>query len=150
LFPICNITLTVKKTSPNSYPSYKDTTLGAYLKRKRLGLKMTRVGCSRLFDVSLDTYRNWEWNWFTPNLFQKKKVNDFLGFNFWDDKSQSLSNRCLMYRIDYGLTQIQLAELMGINSKTVIRLESKHPKISNEIVRKFKDFFVLNNKLECK
>ena len=144
LFPTCNIALTVKKPFQKSYPLPKDKSLGAYLKRKRLDLKLTRLACSRLFKVSLDTYRNWEWNWFTPNLNQKKKINNFLGFNYWDDKSNSLSNRCLIYRIEYGLTQSKLAELIKVNSKTVIRMENNKIKISNESIKKFEKLLNFN------
>tara|TARA_R110002049_G_scaffold136420_1_gene296063 strand:+ start:42 stop:566 length:525 start_codon:yes stop_codon:yes gene_type:complete len=144
LSPTCNITLTVKKPFPKSYPLPKDKSLGAYLKRKRLNLKWTRLACARFFEVSIDTYRNWEWNWFTPSLNQKEKVNKFLGFNYWDDKNNSLSNRCLMYRIEYGLTQTQLAELIEVNSKTVIRMENNKLKISHESIKKFEKLLNFN------
>lgn len=69
-----------------------------------------------------------------------KKINDFLGFNFWDDKSQSLSNTCLMYRIEHELTQNNLAEFIGVNVKTVIRIENNTSNVSDESIRKFEDY----------
>jgi DNA-binding XRE family transcriptional regulator len=123
-FPLCDIKLTTKKPLPRVYPSKEDASLGAYLKRKRLNKGWTRLRASTHLEVSEDTYRNWEWNWCTPELRHMKKVIDFLGFNFWDDGTNSLSNRRLLYRIDHNLTQQELANLIDIGKTTIGRIEN--------------------------
>jgi DNA-binding XRE family transcriptional regulator len=118
-FPLCDIKLTTKKPLPRVYPSKEDASLGAHLKRKRLTKGWTRLRASTQLEVSEDTYRNWEWNWYTPELRHMKKVIDFLGFNFWDDGTNSLSKKCLLYRIEHNVTQQELSNLIYFGKTTI-------------------------------
>lgn len=51
------------------------------------------------FEVLKDSYQNWEWNQCIPHIRNRKKVVDFLGYNYWNDGTDSFANKCLLYRI---------------------------------------------------
>jgi len=53
-----------------------------------------------------------------------------LGYSYWDDGTDSLANRCLLYRIKYGLTMGELAEIIGISCRTIERIENEEDSIS--------------------
>lgn len=93
--PICNVKLVAKKPCYKPYPNKEDTSLGAKLKRKRLDLGWTQQETAHHFGILKDSYQGWEWNKRTPHIKNRKMVNEFLGYNFWDDRSSSLANRCL-------------------------------------------------------
>tara|TARA_B110001454_G_scaffold216689_2_gene240420 strand:- start:546 stop:1076 length:531 start_codon:yes stop_codon:yes gene_type:complete len=144
--PICDIKLTTKKPLPRVYPPIDDNSLGAYLKRKRLNKGWTRLRASIHLEVSKDTYRNWEWNWFTPDLMHKKKLIDFIGINYWDDGSNSLANRCSLYRIEHCLTQQELANIMNIEKTTIRRIENAKENVSKEIEGKIELYLQIKSK----
>jgi transcriptional regulator with XRE-family HTH domain len=134
--PICNIQLKAKKPSYIPFPAKDDQSLGAELKRRRLTLEWTQKDTAKHFGVLKDSYQKWEWNQITPHIKNRKRVVEFLDFNYWDDGSNSLANKCLLYRIEYGLTHKQLATRLIISMATISRIENGKRKISNETIRK--------------
>ncbi len=66
----------------------------------------------------------YEVNEFEPRVEIKKKIIDFLGFNFWDDGSQSLRNQLEVYMIKHGLGFSQLSKNLGIDKRVLYRLVS--------------------------
>jgi len=119
--PICNIQLVAQKPCYLPFPCEKDKSLGAALKRRRLALTWTQRNCANHFGVLKDSYQNWEWNGIIPSLNTRKPVNKFLNLNFWDDESNSLANRVLLYRINHGLKQSELAKLIRVSPSTIHR-----------------------------
>jgi len=143
VLPICNIILKAVKPSYNPYPPKEDTSIGAELKRKRLDLECSQQETSQYFEVLKDSYQKWEWNQITPHIKNRKKVNEFLGFNFWDDSSGSLANRCLLYRIEEGIVRRELAERIGVSEMTMNRVENNKLNISKLTIIKVKIFLQL-------
>jgi len=52
-----------------------------------------------------------------------KKVIDFLGYNYWDDCTQSLANRCLLYRIEQVLSREELGKEIYLSVTIIERIE---------------------------
>jgi len=144
MLPFCNIRLITKKPLPRVYPSKDDNSLGAHLKRKRLNLGWTRMRTSIHLEVSEDTYRNWEWNWFMPDIHNKRKIIDFLGFNFWENKCFSISDKLKTYRMKKSLTQLELANQLGLGKTTIFRIENSCDSVSSEVMRLVKVFTQIN------
>ena len=70
-------------------------------------------------------------------------ICDFLGFNYWDDGTQTLANRLRIYRIENKLTQSELGNLIGINARCVERIEAGGENVSlerKEIVMNYIDY----------
>lgn len=146
MLPVCDINLKVKKPLQRVYPFSNDNSLGAYLKRKRFDLGWTRLRTSIHLEVSEDTYRNWEWNWFIPNIKYRKRIIDFLGFNFWESKNKLLGERLQIYRMEHSLTQQELAISIGIGKTTIGRLENCTEYVSIEIQEQIIQFLQVNTK----
>lgn len=108
--------------------------LGAELKRKRLDLGWTQQQTADHFGIVKDSYQGWEWNKRIPHIKYRKMVNELLGYNFWDDGSNSLANRCLLYRIEKGISREQLGKLLNISEMTIDRIENKNLNISEKNV----------------
>ena len=62
-------------------------------------------------------------------------INDFLGYNYWDDGTQSLNNRLLAFRIDNGLSQTEIAKIIGVSPRTIERVEKNEKHISDKILK---------------
>jgi DNA-binding XRE family transcriptional regulator len=140
--PICNIRLKAEKPSIQPLPDENDKSLGAELKRRRLALQWTQQDTSKYFGVVKDSYQKWEWNQITPHMTNRKKVIEFLGCNFWNDGTNSLSNRVLQFRIENELYRIELGKLIGVSDSTIERVEKRHPHISSKIKDKIEQFII--------
>ncbi|MDO5972005.1 helix-turn-helix transcriptional regulator [Flavivirga aquimarina] len=138
--PICNITITAVKPHRLPFPATNDISLGAELKRKRLDLEWSQDDTAKYFGVLKDSYQYWEWNQYLPHIKNRKKVVEFLGFNYWYDDTNSLSNKCLLYRIEYGLTMSELAQKINVSVRTIERIENNEMYISDEMSKKVKEY----------
>jgi len=63
-------------------------------------------------------------------------VVELLGFNYWDDSSNSLANRCLLFRIEKGIVRKELAQLIGISETTMDKVEHNREVISEDTIEK--------------
>ena len=135
--PICNIHVKAGKPSYLHLPCENDQSLGAELKRRRLALKWTQYETAEHFGVRKDTYQKWEWNKYIPHIKHRKMVNEFLGYNYWDDGTNSLANLCLCYRIENGLTQKEIARSIGTSTTTIERIEKNTSFISFKLQNNF-------------
>jgi len=133
VLPICNVRLVTKKPSYLPLPPVNDKSLGAELKRRRLTLEWTQQRCSSYFDVLKDSYQRWEWNQRIPTIEKRKRTNEFLEFNFWDDKTGSLANRTMLYRIEHGITRARLGVISEVSDSSIERLEKGQGSISNSL-----------------
>ena len=120
-----------QKPSYLPLPTIDDKSLGAELKRRRLGLEWTQCHCSKYLNVSKDSYQKWEWNRKIPNIKNRKRINEFLEFNFWDDRTNSLANRVMLYRIEHGITRSELEAKSNVSRSSIERLEKGQGSISN-------------------
>ena len=50
--------------------------------------------------------------------------------------SNSLANQCLLYRIEHNLTMTQLAQRIGVSSRTIERIENNEKLVSEKIQEK--------------
>lgn len=139
--PICNISLKAEKPSLLPLPNENDKSLGAELKRQRLALEWTQEATAKYFGVLKDSCQKWEWNQIVPHIRNRKKVVDLLGFNYWDDGTNSLANNVLLFRIENGLIKSELAKKIRVSTTTIERIENSNDNVS----KKMKDY--INSKL---
>ena len=115
------------------FPDENDKSLGAELKRRRLALEWTQQETAKYFSKRKDSYQLWEWNKYIPHIQNRKKVVDFLGYNYWNDGTTSLSNMILLYRIEHGLTMGALASKINISTRSIERIENMEKNESSEM-----------------
>ena len=145
MLPICNVHIKARKPEYRPFPQETDKSLGACLKRARLEREWTQVDCANHFGVLKDSYQKWEWNQITPVIYRRKMVCNFLGYNYWDDKTKSLANLSMLYRIERKLSQADLGRILDVSSRTVERIESNEKNIST----KSRDLLLSLLKLHC-
>lgn len=141
--PIVNFSITAEKPEYRPFPPESDKSLGAALKSRRLDVEWTQQQVADHLEIGKDCYQNFEWNFFNPHIRNRKKINQFLGFNYWDDMSGELQNRSIVFRVEKGLTMTQLARKIGISCSTVERLE-KGSNISESTKIRFEEFLITN------
>lgn len=122
------------------YPTESDTSLGAALKRKRLQKGWTQEKTAKHLGLLHPNYMRFERNVHLPDIRKRKRINEFLQFNYWDDGTQRLSNRLLLYRIENKLTAKECGELIGVSRNTIKRIEL-NVRISNEMIEKVGHYF---------
>lgn len=143
MVPICNIRLRSTKPHRLPLPDPKDTSLGAELKRKRLALEWSQKETAKHFKILKDSYQKWEWNQIVPHIRNRKRVIQFLEYNYWDDGTNSLPNKCLLHRIEHGLTMSELAKKLSVSCRTIERVEMNEPFISKEMKNLLLNYFNL-------
>ncbi len=144
--PICNIELKAEKPSLLPLPAENDHSLGAELKRRRLALEWTQEATAKHFGVLKDSYQKWEWNQVVPHIRNRKNVILFLGFNYWDDGTESLSNKVLLYRIEHELSMNQLAQKINVSTRTIERIENMEKNVSFKMKEKVSSVLNMNTK----
>jgi len=132
--PICSIQIIAKKPCYIPFPSKDDQSLGAALKSRRLALEWTQQECAKHFRVLKDSFQKWEWNEIIPCIKRQKEIVEFLGYNYWDDGSYSVSNRILLYRIEHRLYRTELANICNVSDSTIERIEKKSKLISMDML----------------
>ena len=125
--PYLDIQISANKPDYRPYPESSDNSLGAALKRKRLDLGFTQQEVADLLGIRKDSYQKHERNIYLPHITRRNEINEFLGYNYWNDGTSSLKNRLLCYRISHRLTMSKLAELTGISCSTIERIENGFP-----------------------
>jgi len=125
VLPICNVNLNVPKPTDRALPPESNKTLGAELKRKRMESQLSQREAAERLSVSLITYRGYESNKNIPHDHIKNRVNQFIGYNFWDDGSETLANKLLRYRIKKEMTAAELGTVIGVSRNTIKRIETE-------------------------
>ncbi|WP_158655101.1 helix-turn-helix domain-containing protein [Flavivirga eckloniae] len=69
-------------------------------------------------------------------------MNCFLGFNYWDDKINSLANRVLIYRIEHSLTITELSEQIGVSNGIIERVEKSKILVSQKMIKRIEEYII--------
>lgn len=141
--PICNVTLKREKPHDRNYPELEDLSLGAALKRRRFDLRLDLGEVAEMLDLLSANYSRFERNIHVPHIRKRKKINKFLGYNFWKGDDDSLADRILQYRIEHHLTVNELGNKIGVSRNTIKRLENG-VRISNKMTGVICDFLTIS------
>ncbi len=69
------------------------------------------------------TYHNWETSRTTPAIQFIPRIIAFLGYTPWDGKARTQGERLRAYRWVRGLSQKEMAGLLGVDPGTLARKE---------------------------
>ena len=119
----CNITLTGKKPQNPAYPK-ELRTIGDHIRKIRLDRGMLQKEIAESLDVSEETIVNWENSHRNPMIHHMPKIIEFLGYQPREEQDlAALGHELLAYRKTKGLTQKQLADIIGIDDKSLSKIE---------------------------
>ena len=125
--PICNIVLKAIKPERKPYPKELKT-YGDHLRKKRLDLNLSQPQVAKIINVTTDSITNWELNRGKPILTLIPKIISFLGYT-----PVTNENPIKKYRVQKGISQKDLAEILKIDPTTLSRIERGKGKISKRI-----------------
>ena len=144
--PICNIVLKAIKPERKPYPK-ELITYGDHLRKKRLDLNLSQPQVAKIINVTTDSITNWELNRGKPILTFIPKIISFLGYT---PTFNEISIK--QYRIQKGISQKELAEILNIDPTTLSRIERGSERISEKIKMKldylFMNLLMQNNETE--
>jgi DNA-binding XRE family transcriptional regulator len=151
MLPFCHLTLKAQKPYPTGYPQIINT-LGDHLRKKRLDLKLLQKDVAKKIGVDETSIYLWEGNRVKPSLSFIPKTIEFLGYIPFKMTSNSLAEQILTYRRLHGLTQKNLAHLLGIDPTTIGHWErGEHwpqKKFLNKLISFFTSFTLSASKPE--
>ena len=116
--PFCKVTLKAKKPISVSYPKILNT-LGDHLRKRRLDLKLLQKEVAKIIGISKVSIFNWENNRISPSIYFIPKIIKFLGYYPYDTKAKTLGEKIKTYRKFSGLSQKNLANLLGVDVSTI-------------------------------
>jgi len=104
-------------------------------------LGLLQKDIATLVGVDKTTVYNWERGYTKPPLRCLPKVLEFLGYDPSPIEPKTLGEQLLRYRRDRGITQKELAQLIGIDPTTLSRLERSNGKrCFRSVLQKVDDF----------
>jgi DNA-binding XRE family transcriptional regulator len=98
-------------------------TVGEHIRKRRQGLKLLQVDVAKIFDVCEDTITGWENDRNKPLIHHYPKIIEFLGYNPFPFDTSTLGGRMRKYRIENGISQEALANMVGVNETTILSWE---------------------------
>ena len=135
----CDVTLTAKRPLERAYPR-ELVTVGDHTKKRRLDLKLLQKDVARMLGVDTNTVTNWEKNRCNPKLHLIPKLFKFLGHDPSGKQPKTLGERALQYRKTCGMSQKELAGLIGIDPTTLSRIEQGKRRCFKSVHRKVSEF----------
>ena len=115
--PFCSLTLKGPKPLPAQYPRELNT-LGDHLWKRRLDLALLQRQVADQIGVDETTVTNWEGQRTAPALPCMPRIVEFLGYALYDPAAP-LGRRLRACRESLGLTQREVAGLLGVDSSSV-------------------------------
>ncbi|MCA1636794.1 MAG: transcriptional regulator [Acidobacteria bacterium] len=107
--------------TPRPYP-YFPTTIGDYLRKKRLDLRLRQKDVAKIIQTTVTSIRNWENNFHQPYLQVIPAIINFLGFCPYYS-NLPISQKLIIWRSVKGIRQGVMAQLIGIDQSTLARWE---------------------------
>lgn len=100
-------------------------TISDFLRKRRIDLGLKQRDVAALLNVNVASIRNWEGNWRQPHISELPKIIAFIGCCPYN-AALPLHERLVLWRGYNGLTQREMAEIIGIDPTTLARLEGGH------------------------
>lgn len=115
----------------SGYPADPQT-IGEYLRKRRLDLKLLQREVAVIIGVDKATIENWEYGNSTPNLRAWPGVIKFLGY---DPRplATTIGEKLRRHREGLGLSWAEAAKLMGVDPSTVTKWERRPDARQNHI-----------------
>lgn len=126
MYPKCQISLKAQKRPNLAYP-VDLCTIGDHLRKVRLDRGLSQPEVAKLLGVQANTITNWELKHNEPYIHQWPMILEFLGY-YPDQDDGTLAFRVRKFRREQGLRQKVLAERIGVDEKTLWRIEERQGK----------------------
>lgn len=126
--PFCRLTKKAPKPKGISYPENPQT-LGEFIRRQRIDHGLLQREVAELIGIDSDTLSGWELGRAAPEVRYRPAIYAFLGFCPFDS-SWSFGQRLRAAREAQGLSVEHAGRVLGLDSGTIRRAESRDGRIS--------------------
>lgn len=109
--------ISLKSFIPKPY-DFEPKTLGEYVLKRRLFLKLSQPQLAKLLGVSTETILNWELNYRKPGINHIGKLIQFLGYDPELPNPSSIAELLLAKRRKLGWSQKVAAQHLGVDPCT--------------------------------
>jgi len=116
-----------------SYP-VKPISIGDHIRKKRMDLKLLQKDVAQILNVSEDCVTYWENNRNKPQIKYYPQIIKFLDYSPFEIDLSTFKGKLRAYRFLNGLSQKRCANIMNIDPKTLIKLESGNGNL-NQIIK---------------
>lgn len=116
----------LNKTIPlpkRGYPSELES-IGSHIKYHRLTNNLSIKEVIGELQITRETLRGWELNVFEPFVRHYPAIINFLGYYPFEQETESLGGKILLYRFIHGTTQEQFGEFLATDRSTVSQWET--------------------------
>ncbi|MBS1683240.1 MAG: helix-turn-helix domain-containing protein [Bacteroidetes bacterium] len=129
--PFSELEVVVKRPYGTGYPT-DPKTLGDYLRRRRMELRLFQKDVAAIVGVSTDIVTLWENNQSDPTAKFVAKIIQFIG-ELPPIFPDTFAGRVKAYRYRHGLTHAQMGKLVGVDGSTIGAWEAGYlPKPEND------------------
>jgi len=115
--PFCHAELRAPKPKPERYPK-EINTLGDHIRKRRLDLGLLQKQVADQIGVYMATISGWEGNATPPAIRYIPAIIQFLGYDPLPPTS-TLPERLVIARRGLGLSQLKMAERLGVDETTL-------------------------------
>ena len=100
-------------------------TIGEHIRKRRQELRLFQSDVAKILDVSEDTITYWENGRSSPQISYYPRIIQFLGNNPFSTLKDTLGGRIKNYRVENGISQKQLAKIIGVDEGTLRSWETE-------------------------
>ena len=143
---VINTRLIAKKPINRAYPT-EVKSLGDHLRKTRLDRNLSQPNIAKQFQVSTDTVTGWEMNKYIPTPKYAKLIIDFLGYFPFNDNNLTHGKELYFARLRAGLTQEEVAKIIGCDENTIRLFELDKRKVSMNTLAKIDTFINQQRKI---
>lgn len=131
--------LTTSVTKPLGIKHVVDPkTIGDNIRNRRLELGLLQKQVGEMLGIPEESVCRWETNRNSPDIKHMPKIIDFLGYCPIPIDTSTVAGKIKRYRFDNGLSQEDLAKLLGINESTVFHYEKGAHRPSPFVLKRLK------------
>lgn len=103
-------------------------TIGKHIRKRRKQLNLKQADIAKILNVSEDTITYWENDRSSPQTKFYPSIIQFLGYNPLIFETVTLGGRIKKYRVESGISQEKLANMVKVNESSILAWEANKRK----------------------
>lgn len=119
-------------------------TIGDKIRNRRLALGLMQRQVAELLGTFEESVYRWEMNRNAPDMKHMPKIIEFLGYCPVTIDTETVGGKIKQYRYNKGLSQEELATLLGVNESTVFHYEKSAHVPCPIVLKKLKTLSILS------
>jgi transcriptional regulator with XRE-family HTH domain len=137
------MTITVQKPM-RTIELTKDSHIGLHILKRRLELSMNQKNVATLLGIKPTSITHWETGKVIPREIYSAKIIQFLGYDPYSFKTETLGQKIRAYRLFQGYMLKQLGDLLGVTECTIVSWQAGNTQPNEENFKKLSRLLKVN------